>query len=173
MLQAALCVVMLAVASLFLRSLASSRTIDPGFRAAGVIDVTVNLDLLGPGVDKAATFNAILRDASALPGVRSATLAAVVPLAGSNMETRITPDGIVVHNRRDAPSVYLNIVGPRYFRTLETPLVRGREFVEGDNGSSRPVAVVNETAARRIVERSADVRSISVISPRSSAPAGR
>jgi predicted permease len=148
--QAALCVVMLAVASLFLRSLSSSRNVDPGFRPDGVIDVTVNLDLLGPGVDKASTFNAILRHASALPAVRSATLAAVVPLSGSNMETRITPVGMVVRNRRDAPSVYFNIVGPRYFRTLETPLLRGREFAETDDGSSRPVAVINETAARRI-----------------------
>ena len=148
--QAALCVVLLAVASLFLRSLASSRTVDPGFRAEGVVDVNIDLGLLGTGANPPETFARILHEAAALPSVSSATLAAVVPLTGSNMETRATPEGMVVRGRRDAPMVYFNIVGPKFFATLETAIRLGREFTDADDSTSAPVAVVNETAARRL-----------------------
>src|SRR5205085_8006589 len=87
--QTAMCVVLLAVAALFLRSLASLHDVDPGFRAAGVIDVNIDLGLLGRGADRSTTFASIMRSASAVPGVEAASLTAVVPLSGSNMETRV------------------------------------------------------------------------------------
>jgi len=148
--QAALCVLLLAVASLFLRSLASSRDVDPGFRADGVVDVDVDLGLLGPGVKAPAVFANIVRDASSLPSVQSASLAAVVPLGGSNMETRVVQDGMTLRSRGDAPAVYFNVVTPKFFATLRTPILRGREFLPTDGESSPHVAVINETAARRL-----------------------
>ncbi|HET7373238.1 MAG TPA: ADOP family duplicated permease, partial [Gemmatimonadaceae bacterium] len=150
--QTALCVVLLAVATLFLRSLASMRGVDPGFRAEGVVDVDVDLTLAGGGqsLERTHTFDGILRDASALPGVQAATVAAVVPLTGSNMETRLVPEGMTIGSRQDYPSTYFNIVGPRYFETLRIPLRRGREFLATDLESAPRVAVVNETAARKL-----------------------
>jgi predicted permease len=135
---------------MFLRSLASSRNVDPGFRADGVVDVDIDLGLLGARPHGADAFREILRASSALPGVESASLAAVVPLSGSNMETRVTPEGMVVRGRRDAPMVYFNVVGPRFFATLRTPVLRGREFLDSDGRTSAHVAVLNETAARRL-----------------------
>src|SRR5260370_21446852 len=41
-------------------------------------------------------------------------------------------------------------IGPRYFETLQTPVLRGREFDRRDTFQSPPVAVVNETLARRL-----------------------
>jgi len=148
--QAALCVVLLAVASLFLRSLASSRTVDPGFRAEGVVDVDIDLALLGPAANPPAMFARIIRETSAMPSVSSVTLAAVVPLTGSNMESRAIPEGTVVRDRRAGSMVYFNVVGPRFFATLQTPILRGREFADADDSTSTPVAVINETAARRL-----------------------
>jgi len=46
--------------------------------------------------------------------------------------------------------VYFNIVAPKFFATLQTPILRGREFAATDDSTSTPVAVVNETAARRL-----------------------
>src|SRR5207253_1318 len=40
-------------------------------------------------------------------------------------------------------------IGPRYFETLRTPVLRGREFDERDTLRSLPVAIVNETLAHR------------------------
>jgi predicted permease len=149
--QAALCVVLLAVASLFLRSLANSRTVDPGFRAEGIIDVNIDLGLLGGRADAPTIFARILRETSAMPSVKSATLAAVVPLSGSNMESRAVPEGAVAgRDRRAGSMVYFNVVAPAFFSTLQTAILRGREFAETDGATSTPVAVVNETAARRL-----------------------
>ena len=148
--QTALCVVLLAVATLFLRSLASMRGVDPGFRADGVVDVNVDLTLAGKSLDRAHAFDGIVRDADALPGVQAATFAAVVPLTGSNMETRVVPEGTNVSSQRDYPSTYFNVVGPRYFETLRIPLRRGREFLATDVEAAPRVAVVNETAARKL-----------------------
>ena len=148
--QAALCVLLLAVASLFLRSLASSRTVDPGFRSEGIVDVTIDLALLGSGANPPPIFARILRDAAALPSVSSATLAAVVPLTGSNMESRAIPEGTVARDRRAGSMVYFNVVAPKFFATLQTPILRGREFADADGSTATPVAVVNETAARRL-----------------------
>ena len=41
-----------------------------------------------------------------------------------------------------------NFVGPRYFHTLDIPLLRGREFDERDGKTSRPVVIVNERLAQ-------------------------
>jgi predicted permease len=148
--QSALSVLLLAVALLFARSLASMRGIDPGFRSEGIVDVNLDLGLLGPAIDKPHAFRSLLDRASALPGVQAATLAAVVPLSGSNMETRVAPDGMTFARRRDQPSVYFNIVAPKYFETLRIPLQRGREFAPTDVDGSPPVAIISATAARRL-----------------------
>jgi len=148
--QSALCVLLLAVALLFARSLASMRGVDPGFRADGVVDVNLDLGLLGPTVDKQRVFGRLLERASALPGVDDATLTAVVPLSGSNMETRIAPEGATFARRRDEPSVYFHVIAPKYFETMRIPLQRGREFGVADDSGSAPVAIISATAARRL-----------------------
>ena len=148
--QSAMCVLLLAVAATFLRSLSSMRSVDPGFRADGVVDVTIDLNLAGrlDSAGRAAAFARIMDAARALPGVEQAALTAVVPLTGSNMETRVLPEGKSVASRRDAPSTYFHVVGEGYFSLMRIPL-RGREF-ERAGGGSPAIAVISETAARRL-----------------------
>lgn len=148
--QAALCVVLLAVASLFLRSLQSMRGLDPGFRVSGVIDVPLDLDMAGVSdTTSMAVFARVQQRVRGLPGVRSATLAAHAPLSGSNMETSVAPEGMTAASRFDYPSTYFNVVTPGYFETLGIPLRAGRPFLDTDGASAPRVAVVNETAASR------------------------
>jgi len=40
-------------------------------------------------------------------------------------------------------------VGPKYFETLQTPLLLGREFIESDQGDGLAVVIVNEALANR------------------------
>jgi predicted permease len=149
-LQTAMCVLLLAVASVFLRSLASQRGVNPGFVHDQVVDVSIDLGLLGPGSDHVTTFAEIVRRATELPGVESAALTALVPLTGSNMETRVLPEGRTVSSRFEAPMAYFHVVGPRYFATLRIPLRRGREFSDTDREGAPRVAVISETAAQRL-----------------------
>ncbi len=39
--------------------------------------------------------------------------------------------------------MHFNVVGPRYFAALDTPVVLGREFTERDYGNAPAVAIVN------------------------------
>lgn len=148
--QAALCVVLLAVASLFGRSLQSIGKLDSGFRADSVLDVSLDLGLTtrDDGVRR-SQFTRIVSRTNELPGVKSATLAALVPLTGNNMETRVAPDGMTAATRFDYPSTYFNIVSANYFRTLSIPMQSGRAILESDLLNTPAVAVINETAAKR------------------------
>jgi predicted permease len=151
--QTAMCVLLLAVAATFLRSLSSLRAVDPGFRADDIVDVAIDLGLAGQsgGVDdRATTFARIVEAAKEVPGVDGVTLTAIVPLSGNNMETRVLPEGMSVASRRDAPATYFHTVGEDYFSTMRIPLRRGREFGRDDRAGSARIAVISETAARRL-----------------------
>jgi len=45
---------------------------------------------------------------------------------------------------------YINPVGPEYFETMGTPLIRGRQITEADRAGGQPVAVLSQSAVRRI-----------------------
>jgi putative ABC transport system permease protein len=53
------------------------------------------------------------------------------------------------HNPDDVPFAEYNLVGPDYARTIGLPLLRGRDISDQDQSRSIPVAVVNQTMARR------------------------
>ena len=148
--QTAMCVMLLAVASLFLRGLASARGVDPGFQPQGVIDANIDLGLLPRDANRVQLMTSILTSASAMPGVRSASLVAVVPLSGSNMETGVVPEGMTPRSRFERPMTYFNIVSPGFFATLRQPVIRGREFLDSDREGAPRVAVINQSAARRL-----------------------
>ena len=145
--QLALCTVLLACATLFLRSLANARVIDPGFSAAGVVDVPIDLSTRRLDSTRVDAFHArLLERARALPGVSSATLSALVPLGGSNMQTGMWLPGTGDEGERAALMPYFNVVGRDYFATLGIDLVAGREFGRDDGR----VAIVNEEMARKL-----------------------
>lgn len=55
-----------------------------------------------------------------------------------------------VGSRFEAPSTYFHIVAPRYFETMRIAMRSGREFAVTDKQGAPRVAVLNETAARRL-----------------------
>jgi putative ABC transport system permease protein len=82
-----------------------------------------------------------------VPGVISASAAAYPPLAGPlpmnfTIEGRPTPD-------TEAPSATYCPVAPDFFRTMKTPMLRGRDFTMHDTAGSQWVAMINETMAKR------------------------
>jgi len=84
----------------------------------------------------------------ALPGVRSASAVASLPLTGDNIASSIEIEGEPTP-MGSRPMADFNAVEPNYFRTLRIPLVAGRDFAELDNPKSTPVVIVNQTLARR------------------------
>jgi predicted permease len=144
--QVALSLVLLVGALLFVGSLRNLATVDTGFRQDGI--VVANIDVqrtLVPQANRSAMFDRIVESVRTLPGVHAAAGAAIVPISGSSWNNRIMVDGV---RQTDYPM--FNSVGPRFFATLGTPFVAGRDFdAQRDVRSSPAVAIVNESFVRK------------------------
>jgi putative ABC transport system permease protein len=84
-----------------------------------------------------------LERVGAVPGVQDVSIARVVPLGPDRQRQPWTSV-----SSGEKVEIDTNFVGPRYFRTLEIPLVGGREFDERDGRPASPVVIVNERLAR-------------------------
>ncbi|HYV20578.1 MAG TPA: ABC transporter permease [Verrucomicrobiae bacterium] len=147
--QVALAVVLLAGAGLLLRTLQRAGSVDPGFEVEHRLAATVDPGLQGYDTTRTERVYAeLLEAARALPGVRSAALAHIVPMGRRSMGNSVEYEGYS-GSPEEAPVVPFNVVSPGFFRTLGIPLLGGRDFDAGDSASSRPVLVVNEAFARR------------------------
>jgi predicted permease len=147
--QVAMSVLLVVCALLFVRSLQNAGQIDAGFDAANADAVAVDFRLAGhdrvSGLQAAEQF---LSRVQALPAVRSATYARVLPLTGSGLGLgRLTRPG----DAADSPGIRAdwNVVASGYFDTMRSALVRGRAFADADRSGRPYVAIVNETLARR------------------------
>jgi predicted permease len=144
--QVTLSVVVLIAATLFVRSLVEASHIDVGFVADKRTMATVQLGRQGYTREQASQFyETMLARLRALPGVDSVTTTAFLPLSGGYLgdrviyqENEVTPSGGA------RPAVILDRVGPDYFRTVGTTLLRGRDITDADRGESPAV----ETFAR-------------------------
>lgn len=149
--QVALCTVLLACSTLFLRSLANARVIDPGFDPRGIVDVPLNISSRNLSPEQARAFFAQLQTSvTALPGVHDATLAAIIPLGGTNMAVGMWIEGRPATGPRPPFFPFFNIVTPRYFETLGIPLVAGRGFETSDRAQSPGIVVMNEHLAAHL-----------------------
>ena len=147
--QVAVSLVLLVVASLFLRSIEHEYVIDPGFQTKHLA-----LFMLYPGqagYDRVRTeqfYKQALDRISKVPGVASVSWASNLPLWGRK-ETGIAIEGQEARKKSEAISAVVDTVDLNYFSTMAIPLVEGRDFSENDRGISTPVAIINDTMAAR------------------------
>lgn len=145
--QVGLSVVLLSAAALFVRHLSELRTAGVGFESQSVLQVKLDLSRNGRKPEELAPlYQELVQRMAALPGVRSASSAAMTPISGAAGRLFVSVDGIV-ERPEDRRRVSLNVVAPRYFETLSTPFVAGRDFQAADAGGPR-VAIVNQAMAR-------------------------
>ncbi len=143
--QVALSMVLLVGAGLFVRTFQNLLERDPGFRSEGVL--VVELDARRAGYNDAHTaalYEEILHGFQRIPGVASASISSNTPLNGG-----VWSEPVSLNGQMTAESVHVNVVGPRYFETLGTPLVLGRDFGEADRAGAPPAAIVNEAFVRK------------------------
>jgi predicted permease len=146
--QVALSVVLLIGAGLFIRSLQSANAIDPGFRVERALMVPINLGLLRYKETEGETFyRNLLARVEAQPGVERASLVRFAQLGFSFAQFQVFAEGRGDRKTDEGISTGFNVVGPNYFKTMETPLLRGRDFTEADRKGAPGVVVLNETLA--------------------------
>src|SRR6185437_2807383 len=149
--QIAVSLACLALASMFIDALRTASRVELGFRdPEHVLVVTTNLTpahLADTAAENA--IGEIIRRAAALPGVRSATVSSYVPLGlGGRPVENFKIDGLSPMPNQDMSAIRI-AAGPNYATLMETRLVAGRDFMAGDRAGSRPVAMINETFAKR------------------------
>jgi len=86
-----------------------------------------------------------------LPGVTSASQSIVTPISGTGLIAPIHSHLPNAPAGRDA-AVDFNFASAGFFATLGIPLLAGRDFTDGDTAHTQPVAIINQTAARRFFQ---------------------
>jgi len=148
--QVALSCVLLISGGLFLRSMQFARNVDPGFDRTGLQLFSVDLGLQGYGEQRGRLFQkSLVERLKNLPGVESTSLAYPLPLDAYDEYYSVRVEGYTPRLDNESSMAGGSRVGARYFETMGTRLVAGRPIDERDTESSRPVAVINETMARR------------------------
>jgi predicted permease len=148
--QAALCVVLVAGAAMLTRSLSNLEQQDFGFHTDGLIAVNFNPP---PSSYSPERLDALYRDLQArlqrVPGVERASLALYAPLM-DNWGESIFIDG---HPQKglmnENSNSSWNRVSAGHFETVGQPVLRGRAITEADTHNTEKIAVVNEAFVRR------------------------
>ena len=157
--QAATAVALLATAALLA---AGARLVLAGrnYDTSHVALMRVRPRLIKYAPDQAQRFQReVIRQVRALPAVESVSMVGVGTILGGGSATAGLPgwpDGQQV-------TVGYNEIGPAYFATLRTPLLRGREFDDRDTVQSPAVAIVNDTLATRFWPRGQAIGSMILV----------
>jgi predicted permease len=145
--QVAISLMLLIGAGLLTRSLSNLNRFYPGFNRDNVLLFSVNPTVIGYK-DVVALYEQMQERIRAVPGVRAVSLSVHEPLSTNVSDSSVKVQGIVPRQGEDLTPVDVEPVGPDYFRTMETPLLRGREFTAHDRAGSPKVAIVNESTAQ-------------------------
>jgi putative ABC transport system permease protein len=146
--QVALSLILVAGAGLLLATFIRLETLDPGFERAHVLLMDVDLERATTPARRRIVFSRVLDHLRALPGVRSASNSDGTPLGGAVGATYLQIDGYNSPSK-ERELAFLNEVSDRYFETLGTQLIAGRDFNAHDTAGSPKVAIVSETFAKK------------------------
>ena len=137
-LQVSISLILVAGAFLFAASFRRLVTLDPGFRAQGLLQASFEL---GKQNSQETVVRQLLAEVRATPQVESAA-ATTNFLISSGMWSLVVRSDAMTRDSR------FTWVSPGFFPTLGTPLLKGRDFNPNDVRTSPKVAVVNEVFAR-------------------------
>ncbi|MFI5179676.1 MAG: ADOP family duplicated permease, partial [Vicinamibacterales bacterium] len=146
-LQVAVSIVLVIGAGLLTRSLLALEQQEFGFQTAGRLIVRVDPSVAGYSAERLpALYDRLQAELPRIPGVASVSLSQYSPMEGNNWSGGISLEGKPTDDQHQYSSSWLR-VGPHYFDTIGTRVLRGRAIDERDTASSLHVAVVNRTFA--------------------------
>jgi len=143
--EVALSVVLLMGAGVMLRSLLALRHVDAGFDPRNLLtfDVSLTETRYKTPAQATAFFDGTLQRLRVLPGVQAAAVVDSLPLTGGSQQP-IVIDGRAELLPKDQPTVAVRKITPGYLTAMRLPLLRGRDFADGDVD----VMIVSRAAAR-------------------------
>ena len=149
--QVALCLVLVVAAGLFIRTFAALATLNVGFDRDRVLLVRLDVPQASAEPSQRATlYERIAATVRGTAGVAHAAMSEVTPVSGTITDVYVEAEngpGLAPPQNIS----YRNVITPDWFATYGTRLVAGRDFDDRDRLPSPPVAIVNETFARRFL----------------------
>lgn len=147
--QVALSLVLVVGAGLFMRTFAALSTLHLGFQPDPILEVDVNAKRsVAAAGQHLQLFERVREAVASVPGVEHAALERITPVTFSQWDMLLAnPAGLSLPEQ--SRDVFVNAVSPDWFATYGTPLVAGRDFTLRDDAAAPPVAIVNETFAKR------------------------
>jgi putative ABC transport system permease protein len=149
--EVALAAVLLVGGGLLINSFVRLQSINPGFAVENVLTMRLTLARERYAAEEVEPFfTEVRRRLSSIPGVAQvASVSQYPPIVFSSRQ--IWFEGTEMVGEETLPTSYLSIASPEYFGTMRIPMKRGRDFSDADTRDTPFVAVLNETAARRLV----------------------
>ena len=149
--QVAVSLVLLIAAGLFVGTLRSLHAVEMGFNADKLLLFRVQPQLNGyKPAEIAALYSRLIERIELIPGVRSATLSRHPLLSFSHRTDSVSLEGVRATSEMEAE---VNVVAPKFFETMEMPLLLGRAFRESDSAVAPRVAVVNQRFSVQVLRR--------------------
>jgi len=159
--ELAFAVVLMVGAGLLLRTLRDLLQQNPGFNPTQV--VAANLWLPEPNDPKVDPYlsaaqqtsfdRELLRRMRAIPGIELAAITSHLPTSDLRLSDAQAIDALAIEDRPVESSLDLRAekirISPDYFNVMQAALLRGRFLTEGDEDGKQPVAIIDETTARK------------------------
>jgi putative ABC transport system permease protein len=150
--EVALSLVLLVGASLFMRSFLNLQLASGGFDTAQLL--TLRIYLPGESYEqdgaKGRRVSDIVSRIEGLAGVEAAAASNLVPLDGGGGVSRLEVEGVATEAGRERRTFFAGVT-PHFFRVLDLPMIRGREFTEAEGEQAVRLALVNVSFARRFL----------------------
>jgi predicted permease len=156
--ELAFSLVLLAGAGLLLRSFWRVLEVRPGFNPSHLITAQIwipvsnnpDTDPYAPEEKRAAFLMEVFRRVSVLPGVEQSAIAGndTLPMNSGRNYSPFSIQGRAAESER-SPVADIAVVDTEYFRTMEVPLITGRDFTVFDTNKTQTVGVIDQTLAQR------------------------
>jgi predicted permease len=142
--QVALSFLLLFGAGLFVRSLQNLKATDTGIALDNLVTFQLAPQLNGYDNPRAThLYQELLDRLHASAGVTSAAQAGVAILSGNEWDNRTAVEGHQAADGEDMQA-FMNALSPDYFKTMQIPILEGRDFTQADVKKDSKIAIVNK-----------------------------
>lgn len=161
--QVAVSLVLLIAGALCWQSLMRAQSANPGFQTSNRVAAEIDVQSLGYSASNGrALQRRLIERLQLLPSVRQVSTTSYLPLTTTRLVTGLQILGATPATSADTIHVQTFDVGPRFFLTMGTPVLHGREFRDADDEHAPRVAIVNAEMARRYLGGDAVGRIVSI-----------
>ncbi|HLJ27714.1 MAG TPA: ABC transporter permease [Candidatus Angelobacter sp.] len=150
-LEIAMCFTLLIGGGLMARSFMNLNRVDMGFQTDPANLLVVETYPSGPKYTKERRvqfYTQLIADIKKFPGVEDAAISFSIPPNRMNFANGFEIEGREAMKPEQSPAVPVPITSPGYFKTMQIPLLRGRDFAESDTMTSPPVVLISQAFAK-------------------------